>query len=264
MQAQKQFYSDPFFHIKKLGGAIIFSASCCFALYQIRPDEFYQFSFSLELLLLLPLAFYIGGLSVVFIHNATHDSFPIKILNPLLGHLSGMHQLWGFTGWKLIHVYHHQYVDHPDRDPHTPLQRTFTEYMKCMYSHPSQVISKRYYEHWGDTPETRTRRKISFTLFLTLLICNLSLWYLLLGPEGMLFFYLPSYIMSYFVFAHLNYYGHQYDSKTGKSEAVNIDEGWYYKFANLFWFGLYYHANHHKKPMLFNPKYMPTAKKVAA
>lgn len=259
MSLVKKFYSDRFFHIKKLSGSIAVTVAAAAVVSRLHAPEFYTFQFAPWQLLLAPLGFWVGGMSVIFIHNATHDSFSTRWLNRFCGHLSGMHQLWGFTGWKLIHVFHHLYTDNADLDIHSPKGMTFGQYVRKMIYFPSQIISKKYYEHWGNTPKSHTIRKISFVLFLILLLCNLTFWYLLLGPSGMLFFYLPSYIGAYFLFAHLNYYGHPVDNQTGETHPVNLDHGPYYWLANRCWVGIYFHLNHHKKPALFNPRHMPEA-----
>jgi hypothetical protein len=41
-----------------------------------------------------------------------------------------------------------------------------------------------------------------------------------------------------------------------------MDSDLYYKVANAIWCGIYYHENHHRKPMLFNPKKMPVSERV--
>lgn len=257
MSLVKKFYSDRFFHIRQLLGSIAVTALACAALLKLRPYDFHRLDFSLWYLLLMPLGFWVGGMSVIFIHNATHDSFPGKWLNRFCGHLSGMHQLWGFTGWKLIHVFHHMYTDNADLDIHSPKGMTFGQYVRKMIYFPSQIISRKYYEHWGNTPKSHMIRKFSFLLFVILLLSNLTFWYLLLGPAGMIFFYIPSYVGAYFLFAHLNYYGHPVDANTGETHPVNLDHGLYFRLANRCWVGIYYHLNHHKKPALFNPMRMP-------
>ena len=256
MSLLKRFYQDRFLHVKMLSGSLLFSGIMCVLLSNIRQPEFFEFHFQPWHLLLLPLALYLGGLSVIYIHNATHNSFPNILLNRFFGHLAGMHQLWGFSGWKLIHIIHHQYTDNADLDIHSPKGMTFGQYFLKMFYFPSQVISKRYYEHWGDTPKTRASRKFSFSLFLCLVLSNLYFWYLLLGPEGMVFFYIPSFFSAYYLFAHLNYFGHPVDAVTGETHPVNLNHNWYYKIANYIWHGIYYHENHHKRPLAFNPKYV--------
>ncbi|MCE2926493.1 MAG: fatty acid desaturase [Rickettsiales bacterium] len=252
-----KFYSDRFFHIKQLAPSVCVSGALCLAAAQLHSPEFYTYYFDWWLLALIPIGFWVGGLSVVFIHNATHNSFSPRWMNRIVGHISGMHQLWGFNGWKLIHAFHHLYTDKADQDPHSPIGMTFAEYCKKMFFYPSQLISKRYYEHYGSNLKSHITRKFSFILFLALVSLNITFWYLLLGPTYMIFFYLPSYIGSYWLFAHLNYYGHYVDPSTGETHPVNLDDGWYFWTANRCWFGIYFHANHHKKPLVFNPRYIP-------
>ena len=257
MSLTRKFYADPYMHTRQFVFGILIAAGLCGLLYLIHYPEFYAFRFVWWNLLLIPLGFYIGGLSVVFIHNATHGSFPGRFLNWTCGQLAGMHQLWGFTNWKHMHLVHHQYSDDPDMDPHPPKDDTFWQYARHTLAYSSAKINDRYFEHWGNTPRSRAIIGSNFIAFIVMNLLNLLFWYLLLGPVGFWFFYLPSYFASQFIFMHINYFGHPKDQGAARSRPGNLDHKLYYRLANTLWFGLYYHGNHHRRPMLFNPKKMP-------
>jgi fatty acid desaturase len=256
MSLLKRFYTDRTLHLRSFTLNLLVSATLCAVIYHLQSPEFYQFQFAWWHLALIPLGVYIGGVSAVFIHNATHHSFPKMWLNELCGHLAGLHQLWGYMGWKLIHLVHHQYSDNKDMDPHPPKDRTFWQFARVMFLESSGKISERYREHYGMNKTTKILHTGVLIVFTALAATNLLFWYLLLGPTGFLFFYIPSYISNHLLFVDVNYAAHPKD-ENGETAAANLDNTLYYKIANACWFGIYYHGNHHRKPTLFNPKYMP-------
>lgn len=257
MSLLKRFYNDPYLHIRAFARDLAISATLCTGLLAVHSSEFYALNFAWWQLLLVPLGVYAGGMSAVFIHNATHHSFPNKWLNELCGYVAGMHQLWGFTGWRLIHLVHHQYSDQAGMDPHPPKGFGFWKFAQVMFLHSSAKISERYREHWGMSLRTRTLHRGVLALFGGLVIANLLFWFLLLGPMGFALFYLPSYIANHLLFVDINYSAHPVDESTGETRPANLDDTLYHKIANALWCGIYYHGNHHRKPLLFNPKHMP-------
>lgn len=256
MSLVKKFYADRYLHIRSFSANLVVSAVMCAALYKFHSPEFYQLSIKPWHFALIPLGIYLGGLSAVFIHNATHDSFPNKWLNTAAGYLAGMHQLWGFMGWKLIHLVHHLYSDNLAMDPHPPGDKSFWDFTKVMFLHSSAKISERYREHWGHGVRTKILHKAVLITFTALAAVNLVFWYLLLGPTAFVFFYIPSYIANHLLFADVNYSAHPKDPVTGETKAGNLNHNLYYKLANLAWCGIYFHGNHHRRPNLFNPRYM--------
>lgn len=259
MPLLKRFYQDPYLHIRSFTLHFLLSAALVAALIAVRPASFYTFSFAWWHPLLIIPAIYVGGLSVVFIHNACHGSFRPKWLNVVAGELAGFHQLWGFMGWKLIHLMHHHYSDDKDLDPHPPADYTFWQFMKHMFLKSSLKVTERYREHYGETQRTVWLHRILKPVFMGMVACRLAAWFLLLGPVGFLWFYVPSYLFNHWLFTDVNYYSHPKDEH-GNTAAINRDETAFQKMVNILWFGLYYHGNHHRKPLLFNPKYMPERK----
>jgi stearoyl-CoA desaturase (delta-9 desaturase) len=256
MPLLKRFYQDPYLHIRSFSLHLLASAALCALLYSVRTPEFFSYAFAWwHPLLILP-AIYVGGLSAVFIHNACHGSFKPRWMNVVAGEVAGVHQLWGFMGWKLIHLMHHHYSDDLRYDPHPPADYTFAQFMKHMFLKSSQKVTERYREHYGETKRTIILHRILKPVFLAMAACNALLWFLLLGPVGFVWFYLPSYAFNHWIFSHVNYYSHPKD-ENGKTYAVNRDDTLYHKIGNFLWFGLYYHGNHHRKPLLFNPKKVP-------
>lgn len=253
----KRFYHDPYLHIRSFITSLALAAALCALLYSVRPPEFlWTFEPQLWHALLIPLGIYVGGISAVFIHNATHGSFKGKLLNEFCGTLAGIHQLWGYMGWKFIHLMHHHYSDNIEMDPHPPKGKSFAAFTRDMFIKSSAKVSERYREHWGMTRRTRILHHSLLVIFISMAICHLAFWYLLLGPVGFVFFYIPSYIYNHFIFSHINYYAHP-ENEAGNTEAANLNHNWYYKLSNMLFCGIYFHGNHHRKPLLFNPRKMP-------
>lgn len=255
MSLMKRFYQDPYLHIRSFSLSLFSGVALCVATYSLRLHDYSAFSFSPWMLALVPFGIYIGGLSAVFMHNATHGSFKPKWMNWVAGNLAGIHQLWGFTGWKLIHLIHHHYSDNVDHDPHPPKNYTFWQFARIMFLYSSMKISERYREHFGNTPAVIRRQKIGAAILLAMAASNLAFWFLALGPAGFVLFYVPSYIANHMLYVDINYTAHPKD-ENGQTAAANLNHTLYYKIANFFWFGIYFHGNHHRKPLLFNPRYM--------
>ncbi len=261
MSLMKRFYVDRYLHIRSFTISLCISVLLCALAARLHSPDFYQFHFHLWHLALIPLGVYVGGISAVFIHNASHGSFPNRTLNEFCGHASGIHQLWGFTGWKLIHLIHHHYSDNDAMDPHAPAGMGFWEFTRVMFVKSSRKISERYREHYGNGLGTRILQRATLVIFFALVFTNLALFYLLLGPVGFVFFYVPSFIANHMLFVDINYTAHPRSEETNDTAAANLDNTLYYKIANALLFGIYYHANHHRKPLLFNPKHMVIAQR---
>lgn len=253
----KKFYADPYYNIRAFSLQFAVAAVLCVVFYNLHDAGFYSFSFAWwQPLVYGVLGIYLGGLSAVWIHNATHKSFPNHLLNEACGELAGLHQLWGFNGWRLIHLVHHQYSDNIEHDPHPPKGRTFWAFARTMFIESSFTISRRYRDHWKESPRTRMLQRLVFVAFLSASLTTLAMWYLLLGPVAFVFGYIPSLIANHLLFVDVNYTCHPAD-ETGATAAANLNHTLYYKIANFFWHGIYFHGNHHKKPILFNPRHMP-------
>lgn len=254
----KDFYADPYLHIRSFTLGALLAVGLCVLAYQINPPKaLSEISFNWWHLLAIPVGVYLGGLSCVYIHNASHQSFPNKFTNEMAGYVAGIHQLWGFLGWKLIHLVHHQYSDNHEQDPHPPADLPFGVFMRRMFLKSSRVMTRRYREHWGESRRTHILHSLVLVTFTIMSLGFLAFWYILLGPELFILGYIPSLVWNHYMFAHINYYCHPKNEDGVTTAAANLTEGVYYKIANVLWHGIYYHGNHHKKPMLFNPKYMP-------
>jgi stearoyl-CoA desaturase (delta-9 desaturase) len=253
----KKFYADPYYQIRSFAGNAALATLACIALYSLRDASFFSWNFTAIHLLYIPLGIFLGGLSCVYIHNATHQSFANKWLNDACGYLAGLHQLWGYRGWKIIHLIHHQYSDNVAFDPHPTKGERFWPYTRKMFVRSSITISKRYAEQWRDRPNTRLLQAAGLVAFLAQTVSFLAFWFLLLGPVGFVLGYIPSLMWNHIMFAHINFFCHPLNESTQETAAANLNHKLYYKVANVLWHGIYFHGNHHKKPNLFNPRKMP-------
>lgn len=250
----KQFYKDPYMHIRSFSLNAAVMVGVCVLLASLRDATFYTFNPSWWHALLIIPALYVAGMSAVWMHNASHGSFNNPIINDVCGYIAGAHQLWGYFGWKFIHMIHHMYSDRDIGDPHNPKGKTFWNFTKEMFMNSSFEISRRYREHWGDTQRTKLLQKGVMITYGLMAASNLAFWFLLLGPEGFVFFYIPSYIGNHLFYADINYACHPVDPETGNTKPTNLTHGWYHRLCNVMFFGIYYHGNHHRKPKAFNPK----------
>src|SRR5690606_8404961 len=88
---------------------------------------------------------------------------------------------------------------------------------------------------------------LSFSVMLPLIFA----FYLLLGFEAFFLLFVPVQALGWVHVAHFNWVTHNAHSKTGEYHPINLDHGVYW-LGNKILFGLYMHANHHKRANIFN------------
>lgn len=213
--------------------------------------------------LLLPLVMHVQILCSVFIHNCSHGNFP-KPINRLIGELCGIVVLTRYASWEIIHRRHHKYSDDPEKDPH-PITHEAAGYWPFTWRTIVNVetqLQRQFFElHGGDTPENRKfEKRRAYTSYATNLVL-IACWYVLLGPIGFFFFFVPASIVGFLHLMHFNWSTHNaLDRDPNRSfYPVNLDRGFFW-LGNRIWFGIYYHANHHKFASLFNPRFLDPAK----
>jgi fatty acid desaturase len=190
-----------------------------------------------------------------WIHSPSHGSIRPKWLNRPLGELAGLIQLAGFPDWTVIHVFHHQYPDHPELDPHPPLQKTYWEFALTMRAQVGKAFINHYFKLFGQNATSMRRLKIFMLAAKVDTLMKLTFWYLVLGPQLFGFFFLPSILFKMLHYAWFNHSTHKMNSK-GEYEIRNYNH-FLYRWANYLTAGLYYHENHHANPNHHNPKYIP-------
>lgn len=184
------------------------------------------------------------------IHCASHRSIRPEFLNTFTGELAGLFQLSGFADWKIVHVFHHQFSDHPDKDPHAPGRLGFWKYTRGMRQQINGILLRHYKEIHGLGPrEVQSLNK--YKLYATLSnVQKVVFWALILGPKLFLIFWVPSVLAKMLIFSWLNWRSH---NGVYKGESIQNRTQGIYPILNFFSFGLFYHGNHHLHPTRFNP-----------
>lgn len=212
---------------------------------------------------LIPVACYIQILCSVFIHNCTHGNFP-RPINRLIGEICGLVVLTRYASWEIIHQRHHTFSDSVEKDPH-PCQSNYWKYALATVTNVEKQLQTQFFDFHGDTPENRTyERRRAYVSYATNILLILA-WYFFLGPVGFFAFFVPAFVVGFLHLIHFNWSTHNGDrgKKPEDFQPVNRNEGLYW-LGNILFFGIYWHANHHYRPTLFNPKALNTlAPKIA-
>ncbi|MDD4973283.1 MAG: fatty acid desaturase [Bacteriovorax sp.] len=202
------------------------------------------------LLLLLSIPF--GWIIASFLHNTGHGNIKSLFLNNLIGEFCGHFVGYGFTNFVLVHTLHHNHSDQRF-DPVSPEGMSFLRFAlaptKYMISRTKEYLE---FVH-GKNRHYKTILHAQTVIFYINLILRLVFWFLLLGPEFFIFFYLPAVTSNILILAHINYVCHR-DFKDGSVEVFNMNHNLYYKIANFITIGGYYHKSHHLKLNLFDPR----------
>lgn len=200
--------------------------------------------------LVFPAVLYAHILCNVFIHNACHANFP-RAINRVLGEIFGLVVLSRFASWEIIHARHHKYSDDLELDPH-PLDKSYWSFVGRSFVGIEKQLQRTYFDTHGDTKENRRREVIRAYISYATTAMVLAFWWRLLGHAGFFFFYVPATILGWLHVMHFNWVTHNALAKDGDFKPVNIDQGIYW-LGNRLLFGIYMHANHHRKASVFNP-----------
>lgn len=203
--------------------------------------------------LLLPFVCYAQILCSVFIHNATHNSFP-RAINRIVGEICGIVVLTRFASWEVLHQRHHRYSDDIEKDPH-PVVPSYWSYVVKTISSTERTLQRIYFELYGDSEKNhRYELRRAYMSYATNLLL-IAVWYTFLGPIAFGFFFVPSALVGMLHIIHFNWSTHNATSKLRDFHPVNLNHG-FFKLGNKIFFGIYMHANHHKRANLFNPAKM--------
>jgi len=208
-------------------------------------------AWSWSYLALFPLVLYAHILLNVFIHNCCHGNFP-RAINRLIGELAGLVVITRYASWEIIHQRHHRFSDDPEKDPHHVLPNFLVFLYETMLFNVERQLQNQAYDQFGDTPDNRRREMVRAVLSFATMLPLLLAWYLVLGTEAFFFLFVPAQALGWLHVAHFNWATHNATSKTGDYKPVNLDHGLYW-LGNRVLFGLYMHANHHKRANIFNP-----------
>lgn len=248
------FSRDPFYLLKYFSLKIGLLLPINLGLVWTMPSSHFDLHLNWYGLVLAAIAFYVGALGGVFIHNASHKSFRPLWLNRWVGEIMGLMQLYGFPGWQMSHLVHHKYPDQSGLDPHPPREAdNFFIYAMTTSYKVWICLFKFYLKLYGKNETSIRTWRRSEIAFYSMVVMTVVFWYLLLGPTYFISLFIPSFLGTMVLFSHLNYYTHVVNSE-GKIEIVNLTEGLRFRILNKILFGTYYHKYHHLQASLFNPK----------
>jgi stearoyl-CoA desaturase (delta-9 desaturase) len=116
-------------------------------------------------------------------------------------------------------------------------------------------LQRIYFDLYGDTPENhRYEQRRAYVSYATNLLL-LYTWFAVLGPIAFGLFFVPSALLGMLHIVHFNWSTHNAFSPVKDYHPVNLNHG-LYKLGNKLFFGIYMHANHHKRANMFNPARM--------
>lgn len=195
----------------------------------------------------------INGLLVSsFLHNTSHGNIKNKIINRIIGEYCGYWVLYGFSNFVLVHMLHHQYSD-KDLDPVNPRGMPFLTFLLAPMRYMIKTTKIFLNKVHGNKSNYALIMQAQIIVFHLNLLLRLGIWYLLLGKTLFFSFYLPGFFTIVTIFAHINYTCHK-DLHDGTVQIVNLNHNLYYKIANFFTMGGYFHYNHHLNLKVFNPQ----------
>lgn len=204
---------------------------------------------------LLPLvAVPVGWRAASLLHNAGHGNFGAVWLNRLVGEGVANYLGYGFTNFVLIHALHHAYSDEDD-DPVSPRGKSFSAFLVSPLRDATRTARAHLRDRHG-ARHTPLHWHAETVLFHVLLLLRAACWFVWLGPEVFLTFYVPSVMSNVAILAHINFVCHR-DRPDGTVELVDLTDTLYYRLANFVTTGGYHHRSHHLHPRLFDPRTAP-------
>jgi fatty acid desaturase len=209
------------------------------------------------LLAIVPVTYFLITCNL-FAHNVAHRNFP-KAVNRIIGEVVALMVLTRYASWEIIHLRHHQYSDQPGKDPHDCRPGFFTRFLPYFLMNVERQLKQQFFDfHGGRTPENvrfeRWRAVLSFGTNVALIYAIL----LVLGAPVFCLIFLPAQVVTIIHLAHFNWATHNGFSPTRDYHPLNLDHGLYW-LGNRIFFGIYYHANHHRVVKAFNPMYVQSA-----
>lgn len=247
----KSFKKDQNFFLKYFAGQAVSSVAILGALMILGR----QFSFTLNIegwhLAIIPFAVILGVKLPALLHNAVHFNLRPRLLNDIVGEVIGFFVLFGLGPFRISHFLHHAFAD-TEWDTHPPEGKGFLWFMISTQINTITVIRRKFLQLHGNTLRSHTILFFEMMFYYVSLATRAAIWYLALGPELFLVLYLPAYITNVLVFAHINFATHA-TRDDGSTEILNLNHNTYYRFINWIGDGVYFHANHHSHPNLYNP-----------
>ena len=253
-----QFKRDPHFYVKH---DTVFLVLALGGIVALRYGGWSHASteFGVGHLVWFPAFLYTTIMAHVFVHCASHQAWGRgtagKVVNRIAGEICGAWVLTKFASWEIVHRRHHRYSDDPAKDPH-PAERGYWSYALNTLINVEKQLQQEYFDCHGSTPERRRYEKFrSFYSFVSGVAVALFVEQLF-GLPFFLEVVGPSWILAGLFVIHFNWVGHNAHTRDGAIEPTNLDHGWFW-VGNRIFFGIYFHGNHHRMAMVFNPMNVP-------
>lgn len=225
----------------------------------LKTNFSFELSLNVSSFIIISILAIINGMVVAsLLHNTSHSNIPNKFLNRVIGEYCGFYVLYGFSNFSLIHILHHQFSDE-ELDPVNPKGMSFLIFLTAPMRYMKKTTKKYLRKIHGHHSNYESILLLCEIVFHGMLLLRLGLWYFILGKSLFFSFYLPSFLTIIAVFAHINYVCHR-DNIDGSVEIVNLNHNLFYKIANFFTMGGYFHKNHHINMKIFNPKYLESSR----
>jgi len=247
----KSFKSDPYFFFKYFFIQMLTSLLIFGALLNYKEEIHLMPQLHWSHFIFLPFALVIGVQLPAILHNAVHRNIKPLALNDIIGELVGFFVLFGLGPFRISHILHHAYAD-SESDTHPPHGKNFAWFLMTTQMNTIKVIRQKFLDQHGHHFKNHLILIVELFFYYISLLCRVGIWFLIFGPEFFLAFYLPAYIVNVLVFAHVNYATHA-TQDDGSVKIINLNNHWYYKLINNIGSGVYFHANHHHSPNLYNP-----------
>lgn len=243
--------ADKFFllniYLKDMSVMLMMIAGLCYFNFGL------QLNLSLNASLIVIVFAVMNGLVVSsFLHNTSHGNVGGKIVNRLVGEYCGYWVLYGFSNFVLVHMLHHQFSD-KDMDPVNPKGMSFFVFLTAPMRYMIKTTKEFLFHIHGDKKNYQSIMNAQTIVFHLNLLLRLVIWFLLLGKTMFFCFYIPGFLTIVTIFAHINYVCHR-DREDGTVEVVNLNHNLYFKVANFFTIGGYFHKNHHLNMKAFDPR----------
>ncbi len=253
-----QFKRDPRFYAKHDTVFLVLAVGGVVALrlsgYTAPASDFALWHFAL-----FPIVLYLTIMAHVFSHCASHGAFGRstagKVLNRIVGELCGAYVLTKFASWEIVHRRHHRYSDDPVRDPH-PAERGYWSFALHTLINVEKQLQQEYFDVHGDTPQRRRYERFRSVYSFVSGVALALFWEQLFGLPLFVELVLPCWVLAGLFVIHFNWVGHNAHTKDAPIEPTNLDTGWFW-VGNRIFFGIYFHGNHHRMAMVFNPMNVP-------
>lgn len=252
-----RFRKERAFLIRYFSSHLLLLVPAVVALHAWAPISAWTFEPTAWHLLLLAPAVLVGIWVPVVFHNCMHRNLRSRVANTIVAELTSFYALLSTAAFQINHIMHHAHPD-TDLDPHNPDQRGFAGFFFSNSFGGGATVQKQFLSDHGDTRASRAIFAASMALHFANVLLRLFAWLLLFGPTLFVTFFLPSYLVNMFVFAHVNYVTHE-TLEDGTVVLYNRDSNLYYRFVNSVGSGVYYHKNHHANTSLYNPQRGPSA-----